>query len=237
MKKHSFFKKLILSIISIISIVSILSISYFMYIGYQEYQKAISHKPLSTMVEQIRSDPDYVTMDNISDHLLDATVAIEDRRFYDHNGIDIIGIGRAAISSIVAKEIVGGGSTITQQLAKNMYFPLDLSFRRKIAEAFMARSLEKNYTKDEILELYVNIINYGDNYFGIYEASQGYFGKNPNELDLDNASLLAGLPQSPANFQLSNHMDAARIRQQQVLQAMLKEETITKEQLDVISYE
>lgn len=235
MKKRNFtkyLKKIILSLLSILIIVVILPISYITYQGYVEYSHAIEEYPLEKYVADIQNQADYIEIENISKDLLNATVAIEDRRFYNHNGIDLIGIGRAAISIAITKEIVSGGSTITQQLAKNMYFPLDLTLERKVSEAFMARALEKSYSKDEILELYVNIINYGDNHIGIAQASQGYFQKNPSELTLDEASLIAGLPQSPSNFQLSNHMGAARIRQSQVLNAMLKENYITQSQYD-----
>lgn len=213
----------------------IIPVSSIVYSGYREYQKAVSDLPLMEYISLIRSQDDYVTIDHISDTLLEATVAIEDRRFYEHNGIDLIGIARAITDSLIAKNIVSGGSTITQQLAKNLYFTTDYSLERKVAEAFVARQLEKKLSKEEILELYVNIINYGDNHIGIQQASNGYFHKDPIDLTLDEASLLAGLPQSPSNYQLSNHRDAALIRQKQVLNAMVKEKMITEEQMNELN--
>lgn len=236
-KKHThLLKKITLSLLLLLLCLIILPLSYITYNGYREYDIALSTNPLDEYITSIRQQDDYVPIDQINESLLQATVAIEDRRFYDHNGIDLIGIARAMTDSVLAKSIVGGGSTITQQLAKNLYFSLNYSLERKVAEAFMARQLEKHYSKDEILEVYVNVINYGDNHMGIYQASMGYFQKEPIDLTLDEASLLAGLPQSPANYQLSNHKEAARIRQQQVLAAMLKEEMITQDQIDQINY-
>ena len=131
---------------------------------------------------------------------------------------------------MVAREIRGGGSTITQQLAKNMYYTYQPSYLRKVSEIFTAYDLEKELSKKEILELYVNVINYGDNHIGIREASEGYFHKKPKDLTLDEATLLAGLPQSPANYQLSNHEDVARRRQIQVLNAMVRESMINEDE-------
>ena len=173
-------------------------------------------------------------MDEISDDLLNATIAIEDHRFYEHNGVELRSMARALVQNIVAGEIVGGGSTITQQLAKNLYYTYDQSYLRKFSEIFTAYALEKELSKDEILEVYVNIINYGDNYFGIKEAAEGYFNKEPKDLTLDEATLLAGLPQSPSNYQLSDHHEAAKQRQQQVIEAMVDENMITESELNSI---
>lgn len=196
--------------------------------GYWNYVKATNEISLQDKIEEIRNREDYVEKEKISQYVLDAAVAIEDHRFYDHGGVDLSSTGRAFLQNIFAKNIVGGGSTITQQLAKNMYFGYHASFTRKVSELLVALDLEKALTKDEILELYVNIINYGDGYIGISKASQGYFGKAPQDLTLEEASLLAGLPQSPANYQLSNHLKEARQRQKQVLNAMEKYQYIEK---------
>ena len=130
-----------------------------------------------------------------------------------------------------AHGIVGGGSTITQQLAKNLYFDYQPSYLRKVSEIFVAYDLEKKLRKKEILELYVNVINYGDNHIGIYEAAHGYFHKEPSELTIDEATLLAGLPQSPSNYQLSNHYKEARLRQKQVLEAMVDTDVLTSHEM------
>ena len=151
------FKKILLLLILII--LSILAI----YIGqgYKMYNNALDDKPLEEMVQEIRSQKSYTKISNIPDIYKDAVIAVEDHRYYDHKGIDIIAIGRALLNDIRARELIEGGSTITQQLAKNMYFTQDKTLTRKIAEVFMAKKIENNYNKEEILELYVNYIYYG----------------------------------------------------------------------------
>lgn len=226
-------KKTLLILLLFITI----GLTLFIGVGYVNYVKAINDVSIEEKIKSIRDDKDYVTYDNISTDLLQATVSIEDRRFYDHNGVDYRSLGRALINNICAGEIVGGGSTITQQLAKNIYFTYQPSYIRKVSEIFMAYDLEKELSKKEILELYVNVINYGDNHMGIKEAAQGYFHKEPKDLTLDEATLLAGLPQSPANYQLSNHKPEALIRQKLVLQAMLRDGHISQKQYDELTKE
>lgn len=204
-------------------------IGYFI-VGYLNYVRATDEVSIEEKVSIIRAQDTYVSIDEISPYLLQATTSIEDRRFYEHHGIDLRSMARALLNNIFAKSIVGGGSTITQQLAKNMYYTYQASYVRKVSEILTALDLEKMFTKQEILELYVNIINYGDNYFGIYEASMGYFGKEPSDLTLAEASLLAGIPQSPSNLQLSNHLEEAQSRQNQVLDAMVRDGWITEEE-------
>ena len=122
--------------------------------------------------------------------------------------------------NITQKKVLQGGSTITQQVAKNLYFDNDQNFLKKIAEMFVAFELEENYSKDEILELYVNIIYYGDNNYGIKEASNNYFGIEPIALDYDQSTLLAGLPQAPSSYALGENYELAKERQKQVIAAL-----------------
>lgn len=129
---------------------------------------------------------------------MDAVVAVEDHRFEQHWGIDLIAIGRAAWNNLISWSLREGGSTITQQLAKNMYFTQEKSFIRKIAEMFMAFRLENTYTKDKILELYVNSIYFGDGYYCVRDASRGYFGKEPIDMTGYESTLLAGIPNAPS---------------------------------------
>ena len=152
--------------------------------------------------------------------MIRATIAIEDRRFYDHGGFDYIGLVRAAISQFDEDLLTSGGSTITQQLAKNLYGMFESSWDRKSTEFFVARYLEKHYSKNEIITLYVNVINYGNNYTGIYEASMGYLDTLPEDLTVAQASLLAGIPQSPSHYELVNHFSQAKQKQYAVLKAM-----------------
>lgn len=226
--------KLLKQILLTICLLLLIGGTLFIGVGYFNYRSKINEVSVKDMVAEVQSNPNYVTYANIDQDVLEATVSIEDRRFYEHHGIDYLGMGRALVGNIFAKGITGGGSTITQQLAKNLYFTQQPSYIRKVSEIFVAYDLEKLLSKQEILELYVNVINYGDNHFGIKQASEGYFQKDPSDLTLDEASLLAGLPQSPSNLQLSNHMDAARVRQKQVLDAMRRDGHITQSQSDGI---
>lgn len=211
----------------IISCIVVLVISTVTIMGYYEYRDAVRSHPLNEKITEIRNHSHYTAYEEIDSDLLNATIAVEDRRFYHHGGMDFLATTRAILGNILGFN-KSGGSTITQQLAKNMYFGYEPSITRKVAELFVAQDLERELTKEEILTLYVNIINYGDNYMGIYAASYGYFGVAPSQLTLAQASLLAGLPQSPANYQLSDHYDSAKIRQEQVLSAMVKAGYITE---------
>ena len=153
---------------------------------------------------------------------MDAVVAVEDHRFEQHFGIDLIAIGRAAWNNLTSWSLREGGSTITQQLAKNMYFTQEKSFIRKIAEMFMAFRLESSYTKDEILELYVNSIYFGDGYYCVRDASQGYFGKDPIDMTGYESTLLAGIPNAPSVYSLTANLDLAEQRQRYVIQQMVR---------------
>lgn len=189
---------------------------------------------LVELVEEAQNTPDYVPYDAISSDLINATVSIEDKRFYTHHGVDYTGLVRGLMSQFFPFLNRSGGSTITQQIVKNLYGQFNPTIEYKCAELFFATELEKLYSKDEILALYVNIINYGDNCIGIKEASNHYFGMEPSELDAARSSLLAGIPQSPANFQLSNHYEDAKMRQRAVLEAMASSKYIEKSQIEEI---
>ena len=139
--------------------------------GYSIYKNALKEMPLSEKVTAIREKENYVKIEELPEIYLKAVVSVEDHRFYDHNGIDIIAIGRAVFNDIKEMSFVQGGSTITQQIAKNTYFTQEKKFTRKIAEVFMAFDLEKNYEKDEILELYLNTSYFGDGYNTAKEAA------------------------------------------------------------------
>lgn len=219
-------KKLLLAILLCAFIfVSIVSLC-----GYSQYKQAINRMPLETKIEAIKKQDNYVCYEELSPYLLQATVAIEDHRFYDHNGFDVLATGRAFLATLLGYGR-SGGSTITQQLAKNLYFGYEPSLTRKVSELFVAHDIEASYSKEEILTIYMNIINYGDNHIGIKEAAQGYFHMDAKDLDLAQASLLAGLPQSPANYQLSDHYEQAKKRQKQVLQAMQKQHMISEQEM------
>lgn len=202
--------------------------------GYDMYKEALDNMPLSQKIDEIKSDENYTSIDNLPKIYLDAVVAVEDHRFYNHPGIDIIAIGRAAINDIKAMKLVEGGSTITQQLSKNIYFTQEKSFIRKIAEVFMAFNIERNYSKDEILELYVNTSYFGDGYTGVREASLGYFGKEPQNLSNSESVMLAGIPNSPSNYSPTKNPELAKERQKQVLDRMVKYGYMSREEANKI---
>lgn len=222
--------KLIKRFILILLGIVLILVSLFGTIGYLGYKDAMDQKSLNDSVQELKIRENYTSLDNISTDFLDAIVAIEDHRFFDHGGIDYISLVRITLANLRSNEILGGGSTITQQLAKNFYFMENYNYTRKISEAFVAYQLEKEYDKNDILEMYVNIIYYGDGYYGIKEASLGYFGVEPKDLTLAQASMLAGLPQSPSNYALSKHSNVSYKRQEEVLNAMLKYDYISKEE-------
>jgi penicillin-binding protein 1A len=152
-----------------------------------------------------------------------AFIAIEDRRFRDHFGIDVIGLASVALESIRAGEVTRGASTLTQQLAKNLFLTQDQTLQRKVQEALLALWLEQNYSKDDILELYLNRVFFGHNATGIEAAAQTYFGKSARNLSLGEAAILAGSVQAPSRLNPQGNPDAVRTRQQLVLNAMAKE--------------
>ena len=154
-----------------------------------------------------------MTLSDIPKTYLNAVIAVEDHRFRKHSGIDYISIARAVKSNILSGKLKEGGSTITQQLAKNLYFTQEKKFARKVAEALMAQKLEQKYSKDEILELYVNTIYFGNGCYGIAEASKGYYGKKPSKLSTEECTMLAGLPNAPSAYNPVKHPQRAKQRQ------------------------
>lgn len=202
-------------------------------VGYSEYFRAIEEKPLAQAVEEIRQKESYTSLSSLPKTYLDAIIAVEDHRFSQHGGIDPISLTRAMWHNITSLGLVEGGSTITQQLAKNMYFDNEKSFLRKIAEAFMAVSIEAEYSKDEILELYVNTIYFGNGYYCVKDASIGYFGKEPKNMSDSECTLLAGIPNAPSVY--ADNPDLAEQRQRHVLRQMVKYGYITEEKEEEIT--
>ncbi len=224
--------KFIIKILILIVLAFSILLGNLFFQGYQKYEEAISLKPIDIAVSEIMNKEDFVPNESISSDFLNALVSIEDHRFYERKGIDYYSIGRALFFNAVTGSLQQGGSTITQQLAKNIYFSHAKSLTRKVAEIFLVKDLEAKYTKAEIITLYANIIYYGDGYNGISKASNGYFKKNPLDLSLYEASLLAGLPQSPTKLQLSNGYEEANKRQKAVLESMVKNGYISQEEYE-----
>lgn len=170
----------------------------------------------------------YTRIDEIPTSMQQAIVAVEDKRFYDHHGFDIEGIMRATLVNLQQGEIDEGASTITQQLVKNLFLTHERSFGRKAEEFLLSLAMEFNYSKDEILEMYLNTIYYGSNFYGIEEAAEGYFGKRPSELQLPEAAMLAGLPNAPSLYSPYVDFMMAKKRQFVVLDAMVRAGYIDK---------
>lgn len=170
-----------------------------------------------------------VPLARISKSIQQAVLAIEDRNFYDHYGYDVRGIVRAAITNVSSGKVRQGGSTLTQQLAKNTFLSSERSYRRKIQELWLARKIEKTYSKDQILEFYLNQVYLGSGFYGVEAAALGYFGKSAADVTLDEAALLAGLAKAPAVFSPHANSALALKRRNLVLEAMAECEFITSE--------
>lgn len=217
--------------ILIFLLVWILAISgRYIYSGYQMYKTALMEYPLDDVIDDIKSKEHYTTLEQLPTMYINAVIAVEDHRFYEHPGIDILAISRALGNDLLAMSFVEGGSTITQQLAKNVYFTQEKQLERKIAEVFMAFYMEDHLSKDEILELYLNSIYFGDGYYCVYDASHGYFGKNPMDMNDYESTLLAGIPNAPSAYSPTVSSSLATQRQKQVLKRMVKNHYLTWEE-------
>ncbi len=223
-------KKLILFIILVlIALVGIYTSG-----GYAMYKEALSETPIDVKIQEIKSKKNYTLFEKLPKTYIDAVIAVEDNRFYKHNGVDVIGIARAIINDIRAGELKEGGSTITQQLAKNIYFSQSRELTRKIAETFMAIKIERECSKEEIFELYVNTSYFGDGYYCVGDASQGYFGKDPIDMTAYESTLLAGIPNAPSVYAPTNNFELATQRQKQVINRMVECEYLTSEEAEEI---
>ena len=224
--------KLFIKLLIFIFIMGALVFGIFVVQGYKMYEEALQEASMEERINDIRSKNGYITLDKIPTDFKNAIIAVEDHRFESHGAVDFISIGRAIYRNISEFRLVEGGSTITQQFAKNTFFTQEKDFTRKIAEIFAAIDLEKAYTKNDIIEMYMNTIYFGDGYYGIGSASRGYFNKEPMELTLDELTLLAGIPNAPGVYSLSNNPDLARQRQKQVIGCMVEYGYLSKEEAD-----
>ena len=171
-----------------------------------------------------------VPLSAVSPHLIRALVAVEDQRFYDHHGFDLMRIGSAALANVRHRRAAQGGSTITQQLARQSFLTPDKTLRRKLQELILAERIESAYAKDQILELYLNKVYFGDGLYGIEAAAQGYFGKHASELDVPESALLAGLVKSPSSYAPTVSLARATTRRNVVLQAMFEAKELDRGQ-------
>ena len=175
-------------------------------------------RPVFTIFKEQRIE---VPLEKISPNFIKAVVSVEDQRFYEHSGVDAIRVAAAALRNLQEGRRAEGGSTITQQLARQSFLSRDKTYRRKLKEVILAAQIESRYTKEQILELYLNKVYFGDGLYGVEAASRGYFGKPASELSVAEAALLAGLIQSPSSYAPTVNLDRAITRRNVVLSAMV----------------
>ena len=227
--------------------VCLLTLSFGMYLTYKYYsidlpnlKDITKYKP--TLVNEIYSSDGQlvgkfgfmkrklVDLDYIPKHVVNAFIAVEDKRFFEHSGLDIKGILRAIIQNVRERNVVEGGSTITQQVTKNLILTPERTLSRKIKEAILSYRIEKNLSKDEILYLYLNHIYLADGIYGVEAASNNYFGKSCKDINLAEAALLAGIPRRPEKYSPRKHIDRALARQKLILKIMKEEGLINLRQ-------
>ena len=226
-------KKIIFRLLLLILIIVFIILGVFYANGYKLYKETLNNISLEDKINKIKSEDTYVSIKDVPDYYINAIIAVEDHRYKEHGPVDYIAIARAIVSNAKAKEFNEGGSTITQQVAKNLFFITQDDFiSRKVAETIVAIDLEKKYSKDDILEFYINTIYFGEGYYGIYEASKGYYNKEPKDLTLDEATLLAGVPNAPSVYNPKASIKLARNRQKKVIKDMYEYGYLTKEQYD-----
>lgn len=193
-------KKLLFKMIIILLVIITGFCGYYGYLGYQIYQDKIQEQSLSERVNQLKSKEDYVTLDQISPIYKEAVLESEDRRFYQHGPVDYYGLARAMLTNLTTFSFKEGGSTITQQFSKNLCLSFEKDLSRKFAEVFIARDLEKMYSKDEILEMYLNITYLGEGNYGIQAASQYYYHIDAINLNKQQSDILVKTLKRPSVY-------------------------------------
>lgn len=193
-------KKLLFKMIIILLVIITGFCGYYGYLGYQIYQDKIQEQSLSERVNQLKSKEDYVTLDQISPIYKEAVLESEDQRFYQHGPVDYYGLARAMLTNLTTFSFKEGGSTITQQLSKNLCLSFEKDLSRKFAEVFIARDLEKMYSKDEILEMYLNITYLGEGNYGIQAASQYYYHIDAIDLNKQQSDILVKTLKRPSVY-------------------------------------
>ena len=230
--------KIIKKLIIIIIVIALIAVGIvggkFVYEAHEMYKQKLEETQIEDKISEIRNNGKYTKLEEIPQIYKDAVLAVEDHRFYEHGAIDIISIGRAIYKDITTRSLAEGGSTITQQLAKNTYFTQEKKMSRKISEIFMAREYEKNLTKDEILELYINTCYFGNGYYSLKEAAKGYFNKEVKDMTDYECIMLAGIPNAPSVYAPTKNPELAKQRQKQVADAMVAHGYIKQDEVDKI---
>lgn len=193
-------KKNIFRLFVIIILIALIFCGFYAYQGYKVYQDVIEEKNIEQRVAELQNKEDYVKLDEIADVYVELVVESEDHRFYQHHGVDYIGLTRAMLTNLATWSYKEGGSTITQQLAKNLCLSFEKSLDRKFAEVFIAWQLERDYSKDEILEMYLNITYLGEGNYGIKAASNYYYNVEPSQLTKEQAEVLVRTLKSPSVY-------------------------------------
>lgn len=227
-------KRLIIKLFLLAVLIIAGAAGYALYRGWETYQAAVSQVPIETAAEPYQTCDDCLAFSDIDEDFVNAVVSIEDKRYFIREGFDWIAFTRAMIANLRAKQAVEGGSTISQQIAKNLYYQsVSRGIDEKIAEVFIMSRLEDLYSKEDLFAIYANMNYYGDGFWGLQQASRGYYQTGGNDLTVAQAAILAGIPNRPAVYQLSTGHDAAVARQRRVLSAMLKNEYITQEEYEL----
>lgn len=238
MRKISrFFKQLFFTLLLLLLLALVLAGGYFAFEGHKLYESAVQQVPIETLYPSISSRESFVAYSDLPQTYIDAVIAVEDERFERHSGVDPASILRALWADLRSGRFAEGGSTLTQQLAKNELFTQEKHIARKAAEIFAAFAIEKQYTKTQIFEMYVNTIYFGSGHYGIREAALGYFGKEPSQLTEAEAVMLAGLPNAPSAYSPNSSPDLAYKRTQIVLKRMVRCKKLTQTQADSIAAE
>lgn len=230
MKKKKTLKIILWVLIGMIGLV-VLVTGFFAIKGAILWSGAKKELSIAQAAENVRENESFTPFEELPQFYIDAVISVEDRRFFTHNGINVKSIIRAVLYDLKNKSLDQGGSTITQQLAKNVWFSEEKKLARKFAEVWAAFDLEKELSKNEIFELYANTIYFGSDYYGITDAARGYFNKKPSELSEYECAMLAGLPNAPSVYSPDESPELARQRLEQVLDSMLANGAITEEKM------
>ena len=232
-----FLRQLLLTVLLLALLALVAAGGYFAVTGHKLYESAIQVTPIDTLYSSISSREGFVPYAQLPQTYINAVISAEDSRFTHHKGVDPVSIARALVTDLRTGSFAEGGSTITQQLAKNTLFTQEKHLARKAAEMFAALAIEKQYNKEQIFEMYVNTIYFGSGHYGIGEAAQGYFGKTPLQLTDAEAVMLAGLPNAPSAYSPNSSPDLAVKRMQVVLNRMVGCKKLPREQADALAAE
>lgn len=227
-------KRLIIFIILVILVIGATIGVIFGIPGYKMYKEALEKEPIEKKIASIEKKKNYSEFSELPEMYVKAVIATEDHRFYEHKGIDFISVIRAIYNDIKAKEFVEGGSTISQQLAKNIYFTQEKTGKRKIAEILMASKLDNSLSKEKIFELYANTSYFGDGYYTVKSACKGYFNKELREMTDYECIMLAGIPNAPSVYAQTKNLNLAKKRAEHVIRKMVENEYLIQKKADEI---